>query len=203
VHDTRLNAVMASSSLGSNGTVPDDCFRVYVARNSVAQMELQTVEQFPNAAQPREDTATRPHNWTSLLAPGSDVSPIRPNVAIGLCSREDLSEGRRRVGKVLACCGVVNASGMSSNGSAAVGWGDTSGAHPVGAPTTSSVTAELPFGENDGPFITALSDWTSEWVHTFVIQPYLQGSFRFQYVIQILTPSDLTFHMIQISGEAR
>lgn len=208
VHDTKLNAVMASSFLGSNGTVPGDCFLVDGATNSFAQMELQTerlrtIEQFPNAAQPHEDTATCLHNWTSLVAPGSGVSPVRPNVAIGVCSREDLSEGRRRNGKILACCGVINASRMSPNESAAVGCGDTSDAHPVGAPMTSSVTAEPPFGENYGLFITALSDWTSEWVHTFVVQPYLQGSFRFRYVIQILTSSDLTFPMIQISGEAQ
>lgn len=185
-HDTKLNAVAASSSLGSNGTVPDDYFPVNLAVNSFALMELQTerlrtVEQFPNAARLRNDIAVCAHDWTSLVAPSSGVSSVRSNVAIGPCWGEDLSEGRPSI------------PAMSPIESTAVGCGDTSGAHPVGAPVIPSVTAELPFGETDGPPITALADWTSEWVQTLVIEPYRQGGFRFQYVIRVLDPSDLTF----------
>lgn len=188
VHDTKLNAVAASSSLGSNGTVPNGCFPVDVARNSFALMEfraqgLPAVEEFPNATRLREDTAVRPHEWTSLVAPGSGIPPVRPNVTNGPSSHEDLSEGRRRVGEILVRCGVINVSGMSPIESTVVGCGDTSVPR---APMTSSVTAELPFGENNGLLITALANWTSEWMHTLVIQPYLQGSFRFQCVGQVL-----------------
>jgi hypothetical protein len=205
-HDTKLNAVTDPSSLGSNDTVPDCYFPVDVAGNSFALMELQTerlrtVEQFPNAARLRNDTGVRAHHWTSLVAPCPSVSPVRSNVTIGPCWCEDLFEGRPRVGEIPVPCGVIGVSAMSPIESTAVGCGDTSGAHPVGASVISSVTVELPFGENDGPPITALADWTSEWVHTLVIQPYLQGGFRFQYVIRVLDPSDLTFYTIQISRE--
>lgn len=188
VQDTKLNAVAASSSLGSNGTVPTDCFPVDVARSSFALMEYRTqglraVEQFPNATRPREDAALRPREWTSLVAPGSGIPLVRPNVTNSPSSCEDLSEGRRRVGEILVRCGVIHVSGMSPVESTTVGCDDTSVAR---APMISSVTTELPFGENDGLLITALANWTSEWVHTLVIQPYLQGSFRFQCVGKVL-----------------
>lgn len=187
VHDIEPNAVAASSSLGSNGIPPNDYSPVDVARNSSAMTEFRTqglraVEQLPNATRLREHIAFHPHEWTSLVAPGSGISPIQPNVAISPYSREDLSEGRRRVGEILLRCGVINVSGMSPIQSTAVGSGDTSGGRPVDAPVISSMPAELPFGENDRLLVTALANWTSEWVHTLVIQPYLQGSFRFQCV---------------------
>lgn len=198
VHDTKLNAVATSSSLAYDGTVPNDCSPVDVARNNCAPMEfriqgLRTVEQFPNAIRLREDTTVRPHEWTSLVAPGSGISPVCPNITIDPCSPEDLFEGRRRVGEILVRCGVISVSGKSPIEFTAAGCGDTSGAHPVNAPLISNVTAELPVGENDELLITALANWTSEWVHTLVIQPYLQGSFRFQCVIQVLPPLNLNF----------
>ena len=195
VHDTKLNAVTASSSLGSNDTVADDYSPVDVARNSFALMELQTerlrvVEQFPNAARLREDSADRAHGWISLVAPSPGGSPVRPNVNASPRWREDLSEGRRRVGEILVRCGVISVSPIEST---TVGCGDAFGVRPVGASVISTVPAELPSGESDGFLVTALANWTSEWVHMLVIQPYLQGSFRFQYVIRVMIPSDLTF----------
>lgn len=189
VHDSELNAAAVSSSLGSDGTVPGYYFPVDVARSSFAPMELQTerpktVEQFPSAG--------RPHDCPFL------VSPVWPSVNIAPCSREDLSEGRRRVGEILVRCGVIDVPGMSPSESTSVGYDHNFDTRLV-PPVISGVTTELPLGENDMSLITALADWTSEWVHTLVIQPY-QGNIRLQCVIQVLSPSDLTFYMIQISG---
>ena len=188
MHDTKLNAVAASSSLGSNGTIPSDFTPVDVDWSSSAAMDLRTqsprnIKQCSSAQ--RENTISRARGWNILGIPVL-VSPIGP------CSCEDLSEGRRRVGEILVRCGVINVSRMSP----AVGCWDTSPSRPVDPPATSNVAAEVHPNGNDQVLITALAEWTSEWLHTLVIQPYLRGSFRFQYVIYVLTPSDLTLYVI-------
>lgn len=196
-HDTKFHAVATSPSFDSNGAVPSDCSPVEMARDSSTLMELRTqglrnVKQFSNATR-RQDTLFRPRHWIFLDTPGSGVSAVQPNVTINPWPHEDLSEGRRRVGEILTRCGVINVSGMSPIESTAIGCCDTSHSRPVDAPVTSNVTAEMLFGDNNRVLITALADWTSGWVYTLVIQPYLRGGFRFQCVIQVLTPSDLIF----------
>lgn len=195
VHDSKLNAVATSSSLDSNGTVPDGYSPVDVTR-SCALMELRTqglgdAKHFSTAAR-CEDIIFRPCDWTFLGIPASGVPAVRPNATAGSWPREDLSEGRRRVGEILTRCGVINGSGISPIESTAIGCYDSIHSRLDNAPVISDMIAETLFGDDEGVLIAALADWTSEWVYTLVIQPYLRGSFRFQCVIQVLTSSNLT-----------
>ena len=183
VHDAELHAAVVTTSLGLDGTISDDHFPTDVA-SSFALMELQTqwpwtMEQFPSTGRLREDTAVRPHDWTSLASP---ASPVRPSVIVGSYSLGDHSESRRRVGEILVRCGIIDSLGMLSVKPTTTAYRQNSCARPVDEPLVSSVTAD------DGLLITALAKWTSEWLHTLVIQPYLRGNFRFQYVIQVLAP---------------
>lgn len=197
LQDADFHVVVDSSSLGSKGTIPVDFPINGVKSHSFALVGLQTegfwtIERSHKTGQLCEDPAVYPHDKI-FLAPF-----VQPNVAIGPYSYEEFSGGRCQVSEILVHCGVVSASGISPMESATIGCCPNSDARP--SDNTSSVTTELPFSESDGLFMTALADWTSEWVHTLVIRPY-QG-FRFQYVMQVLNLSVLTLYMFQISREA-
>lgn len=198
VHDTRLDAVAASSSLGSNGTAPSDRSPVNVAMNSSTLMELRTqgphgVNEVPSATRP-ESATLRPRDWTFFGTSVLDVPAVQPNVTTAQHFYEDLSEGRRRVAEILVRCGAINASETSRIESASIGCDDTSYPPPIDARVTSNVATEMHIGENDDVLIPALADWTSKWVHKLVIQPYLRGNFHFKCVTQVSSALGLTLH---------